>query len=88
MFGMLAEELLLVEGIFPHRDSGCATWLGQADEWFSVDKGVLCRCEDKPKVAVLAPSAGTLDRRRVRSEEMMGVLDRAVAWFSLMLGEV
>ena len=66
LFGVLAEELLLVEGVCTLRDVGCATGVGQADEWVSGDKGVLSCCQDEPEVAVLAPAAGTLDRRRVR----------------------
>ena len=33
LFGVLAEERLLVEGVFPRRDLGCATGVGQVDGW-------------------------------------------------------
>ena len=33
LFGVLAEERLIVEGGRPHQDVGCATGVGRADEW-------------------------------------------------------
>ena len=65
LFGVLAEERLLVEGYCPRRDVGCATRFGRADEWVLGDKGVLSRHQDKTEVAVLAPAAETLNQRRV-----------------------
>ena len=62
---MLPEERLLVEGGCPLRDDGCATGFGRADEWVSGDEGVLSCCKDKPKMAVLASTSGTLNQRRV-----------------------
>ena len=61
LFGVLAEERVLVEGGCPRQDSGCATRVGQADEWVSGDEGVLCGRKYKPEVAVLASTTGTLD---------------------------
>ena len=45
LFGVLAEEHLLVKGGCPFRDDGCATWVGKADEWVYGDEGVLCCCK-------------------------------------------
>ena len=61
LFGVLAEERLLVEGGSPLRDSGCATGFGQENEWLSGDEDVVISRKDNPEVAVLAPAAGTLD---------------------------
>ena len=82
LFGMLAEERLLIEGGFPCRDVGCAAGVGRSEERVSGDEGVLGCCQDKTEVAVLATSAGTLDRRRVCGEETMGVLDGSIARFT------
>ena len=87
LFGVLAEERLLVEGGCPYLNAGCTTCVGWADEGVSGDEGVLCCCEDDPKVAVLDPATGTLDRGRVGGEEMVGVLDRSVGRFYRMHGE-
>ena len=61
LFGVLAEERLLVKEGCPLRDAGCATWIGWSDEGISGDKSVICCREDEPGVAVLAPTMGTLD---------------------------
>ena len=87
LFGVLVEESLLVRGGCPFRDVGCATGIGWADERVSGDKGILGRRQDDTDVAVLASTAWTLDRRRVRGEDTMGVLDRAIYRFPRMLGE-
>ena len=58
---MLAEERLIVKGVCPRQDVGCATRVGRADEQVSVDKGVLSRRQDEPTVAVLAPVVGTIN---------------------------
>ena len=61
LFGILAEECLLVRGGCPRWDAGCATGVGRVYYWVSVDEGVFFSRKDEPKVAVLAPSTGTLD---------------------------
>ena len=61
LFGVLAEERLLIEGVFPHQGVGCATGVGQADEWVLGDKGVMSLFQDDPKVAYLALAVKTLD---------------------------
>ena len=66
---------------------GCATGVNRADVWVLVDMGILSHCQGNPEVAVLAPSAGTLDLRRICSEETMRVSDGAVARFPLLIGE-
>ena len=72
LFGVLAEERFLVKGDCPRRDAGC----------------VMCYREDDPEVAGLAPSAGTLDRRRVGGEETVSVSDQSMGRFSWMLGRI
>ena len=62
LFGVLAEERLLVKGGCPRWDVGCATGVGRADEWVSVYKGVLSCCQENPKVAVLPLTMGTLNQ--------------------------
>ena len=67
LFGVIAEERLLVEGDCPRQDMGCATGVGWADKWDLGDEGVLSRRKDEPEVDVLDPAAGTLGQRRVHS---------------------
>ena len=86
LFGMLAEERLLVKWGFPRRDVGCATGVVRADEWVSGEEVVLSCRQDKLEVAVLAPAAGTLDRRLVCGYETMHVSDGAVSCFPWLLG--
>ena len=61
LFSVLTEKRLLLEGGCPRRDSGCATWVGWADEWVSGDEGVLCLYKYDPEVAILAPALGTIN---------------------------
>ena len=65
LFGMLADERLLVERGCPCQDTGCETGISNMDEWVLGDEELLSSCKDNNKVAVLAPATGTLDRRRV-----------------------
>ena len=58
---MILEYHLLVEEGRLRQDVGCTSGIGRADEWDLGDEGVLSRHQDDPKVAVLDPSAGTLD---------------------------
>ena len=67
LFGVLTVDRLLVEGSCQRRYVGCTTGVGWADEWVSGEKDVLSCRQDDPKVDVLAPAAGTLDRHCVRS---------------------
>ena len=87
LFGVLAEERLIVEGGFPLQDMGCATGVGRANGWVSVEKGVLSRRQADPEVAVLAPAEGNIDRCQVRGDETIRVSDGAVARFPQLLGE-
>ena len=84
---MIAEERLLAEGGCPRQDVWCETGFGQADEWELGDEGILGCCQDKPEVAVMAPSAGNLNRRCVRGWETIRVSDVAVARFPRLIGE-
>ena len=59
----------------------------RADKWELDDERILHRCQDNPKVAVLAPSMGTLNQRRVYGEDKMRVLDGRVVWFTQLLGK-
>ena len=87
MFGVISDERLLVEGGCQRQDDGCVTWVGPADEGVTGDEGILWFREDKPKVAILAPAAGTLDWRRVGGEETVSVSNRFVGRFSCLRGE-
>ena len=84
---VLSDELLLVEGGCPRRDGGRSTGVGQADEGGLNEERALRRRQDDPKVAVLTPSVGTLNRRRICSEETMRISDGHVVRFLWMLGE-
>ena len=87
LFGVLAEERLLVGGYFSRRDGWRATRVVQEDEGDLADSGILSRLQDEPDVAILVPAAGTLGRRRVCSEEMVHVSDRRVIRFPWIIGE-
>ena len=50
------------------------------------DERLFCCRQDEPEVAVLAPSVGTLDKRRVCGEETMRVSDGLVVRFPQLLG--
>ena len=86
LFGVLVEERLLVEGGCPFRYYGRATGVGRAGEGYLADKAVLSRRQDDPEVAVLDPAAGTIDRRRIHSEETMGVSNGRIVRFPPLLG--
>ena len=58
---MLAEERLLAEGVSPRRYVGCATGVSQADELVLGEEGVLGLCQDDTEVAIMSPTAGTID---------------------------
>ena len=58
---VISDELLLIEGVCPSQNGGRLTGVGQSDEGDLADKRALCCHQDEPKVAVLAPSTGTLD---------------------------
>ena len=84
---MLSYEILLVKGGFPSWDDGHSTGVNWEDkrDWFN--NHVLCRHQDEPKVPVLAPSTGTLNRCHIFGKETMSVLDGRVVWFKRMIGE-
>ena len=87
LLGVLAEERLLVEGGCPRRDGRRATEVGRAYEGDLADNGVLSHCQDEPEMAVLAPTAGTIDQRRVCGEETMSVSNGRVDQFHRLIGE-
>ena len=68
-------ELLIILGVCPCQYGGRSNRVGRADDGEWSDKRILRRCQDELKVAILAPSAGTLDQRRVIDEETVGTLD-------------
>ena len=68
-------ELLIILGVCPCQYGGRSNRVGRADDGDWSDKRILRRCQDELKVAILAPSAGTLDQRRVIDEETVGTLD-------------
>ena len=84
---VISDDIFLVKGRCPHQNSGRSTGVGWADKRELADERVLCYHQDDPKVAFLAPSAGTLDRCHVRSEETMRVLDGHLVQFTQILGE-
>ena len=86
LFSVLTDERLISKGGCPHQDVGCETIIGREEEWNLTDKGILSCNQDDPNVAVLDPAIGTLDRRRVCSEETMGVSDRPPTRFTRLLG--
>ena len=71
----LPEDFIIVEGGCPCQYGGRSNRVGRADDGDWSDKRILRRCQDELKVAILAPSAGTLDQRRVIDEETVGTLD-------------
>ena len=83
---VLSDNLLLVEGLCTHRDGGNSTGVVRADKGGLDDRRILhCRQYD-PKVAVLVPSAETLDRRRVLGGDTMRVSDGYIVRFPRLLG--
>ena len=87
MFCVLADERLLVKGGCPLQDGGRSTGISHTDEGYLTDERVLCHCQNDPKVAVMEPSTGNLDRRRVCGEEMVCVSDVRVVRFPWLLWE-
>ena len=57
----LPNEFLIIEGVCKRWDGGRSTRVGQEDKGDWDDKRVLRRRQDKPDVAVLASSVGTLN---------------------------
>ena len=68
LFRVFLDELLLVKAVCPRRNGERPTRVNQADKGDLADERILLRHQDEPKVAVLSPSAGTLDLRGVCSE--------------------
>ena len=85
LFSVLTEESLLLKQGCPCQDVCCATGVSRAYEWVLGDEGILGRCQDETKVAVLGPVAGTINRRRVCGDENMGVSDGAVDRFPRLI---
>ena len=86
-FGVLVDERLLSEGGCPCRDGRRTTGVGKADRGDLTDEGILCCRQNEPEVAVLTPAAGTLDRRRIHSEETVCVSDGHIVRFPWLIGE-
>ena len=61
LFIVFSDELLIVKAVCPRRNGERPTRVNQADKRDLADERILRRHQDEPKVAVLAPSAGTLD---------------------------
>ena len=68
LFRVLLDELLLAKGGCPCRNVVRSTRVGWADKRYLDDKHILRCRQDKPKVAVLAPYLGTLDRCYVHGD--------------------
>ena len=58
LFGVIAEDQLIIKGGCPLWDVCFATGVGQANGLVSGDKVILRHCQDEPEVEVLAPAAG------------------------------
>ena len=84
---VISDELLIVKGGCIRRDGGRLARVGHSNEGDLTYKPVLYRCQDDPKVAVLAPSVRNLNRHQICGEETIGVSDGSVVRFPRMLGE-
>ena len=87
LFRVLSDELLLAEGGCPRRNGGRSTGVGWVDGGDLDDERILRQRQDKPKVAILDPSAGNLNRHCVHGEETMGVLNGCIFRFPRLIGE-
>ena len=87
LFLVLYDELLLIERGCLCRNGGCLNGVSRAEKGDLDDNRVWHFRQDEPQAAFLSPSAGTLDRRRVCSEETMVVLNGHVVRFPQLLGE-